>query len=479
MAKLTKFKEQKVEFPTHYLIENTTRGNNNIKSIVPEFGVIKEQGTLETAEVYNGLQLGNVHTLYATKTTALSIDYYTADIDGLNEFGLNNDLKIYLIADSTNENDSPKLRLNGVDYALLKEYDGELKNVFAKDIKPHRANILHYNGSQFIVSNIIVTATEEKQGVAKLYSNMEAETDIEKVKETIEKNTGNQKEYIEERMTTQEYERRVGQGETFEGEPRYGGDVDPGMVTVRKATGETVWTKLIKALDHSKILTVRGLIKFLSKLLKPAGENDYGLTTNNNIKNLINVHAPRPDLSPFIRYDKSFIHKGNNIAPGQDYFVRCNENSAFTPHIIDMYAGDNIANYTGSFHTNKGRAYYKVPQRAGGGWCEIMDNYDMTARDQRMNNMDADRTNLWNKANDTYNRTTDLYWRSDNDTVRDVRLVGFIELVRHNYGAVERGGYIVTGIKTQPSNQDFWVQMRALQVRRGGGGQNWYNTPFG
>ena len=103
----------------------------------------------------------------------------------------------------------------------------------------------------------------------------------------------------------------------------------------------------------------------------------------------------------------------------------------------------------------------------------------MVTRDIRMNSMDADRQNLWAKANDAYNRTTDLYWRSDNDTVRDIRLVGYLELVRHNYGAVERGGYVVTGIKTQPSNQDFWVQMRAFQVRRGGNGNNWYNVPFG
>lgn len=462
MAKLTKFKEQKVEFPTHYLIENTTRGNNNIKSIVPEFGVIKEQGTLETSEVYNGLQLGNVHTLYATKTTALSIDYYTADIEGLNEFGLNNDLKIYLIADSTNENDSPKLRLNGVDYALLKEYDGELKNVFAKDIKPHRANILHYNGSQFIVSNIIVTATEEKQGVAKLYSNMEAETDIEKVKETIEKNTGNQKEYIEERMTTQEYERRVGQGETFEGEPRYGGDVDPGMVTVRKATGETVWTKLIKSLDHSKILTAQGLVKFLSKLLKPAGEKDYGLINYETIKQV----SPKPDLSPyqlktnFWKYsDPSLKVVGTNSGNGHSY----------AGMEIEMFT--NTGEYMGSFHTNKGRAYYKVPNRAGGGWCEIMDNHDMMARDIRMNNMDADRQNLWAKSNDAWNKAHDAQL----NRVYEIRLAGFIELVRHNYGAVERGGYVVTGIKTQATNQDFWVQMRVLQFHRNG---QWLNAYF-
>lgn len=204
-----------------------------------------------------------------------------------------------------------------------------------------------------------------------------------------------------------------------------------------------------------------------------ATETEPGIITYAKIKEI----APKPDLSPYIRWDKGYRTKGeaNNevVLTSSGGGVT----QTWTGNHLHQHQYDGA--YTGSFHTNGGRAYYKVPNRASGGWCEIMDNHDMVARDIRMNNMDADRTNLWNKANDAYNRTTDLYWRSDNDTVREVRLVGFIELVRHNYGAVERGGYIVTGIKTQPSNQDFWVQMRALQTRRGGGGQNWYNTPFG
>lgn len=415
MAKLTKFKEQKVEFPTHYLIENTTRGNNNIKSIVPEFGVIKEQGTLETSEVYNGLQLGNVHTLYATKTTALSIDYYTADIEGLNEFGLNNDLKIYLIADSTNENDSPKLRLNGVDYALLKEYDGELKNVFAKDIKPHRANILHYNGSQFIVSNIIVTATEEKHGIAKLYSSTEAETDSDKLKEIVEKNTGNNEE-----------------------------------------SGKTKWAKLFETLDHTKILTVRGLVKFLSKLLKPAGEDDYGLINYKTIKQV----SPKPDLSPYLRYDQTLVHKGDNIGT-IDFIIRSSKSVTFTAHEIAMYSFGNPDVYWGSFHVNGGRAYYRVPSRNNGNWCEIMDNHDMAARD-------SDRADLRNKINDLYNR-------SDRDTVRNLRLVGYIQVEVQRNEMRERNGYVVTGGINDDRNYTLdFLQMRALQMWREG----WKNVPF-
>ena len=154
MAKLTKFKAQQVEFPTHYEVEETNRGNSKIKSIVPAFGNIRENGTPETEEIYDGLQLGNVHTLQANKTTNLNIDYYVCNLDGLNEFGVNNDLKLRINVDSRNTNSTTKLRLNNNDYTLLKEYNGNLKQIEAGDFKPNKTYELTYNGSQFIVINV-------------------------------------------------------------------------------------------------------------------------------------------------------------------------------------------------------------------------------------------------------------------------------------------------------------------------------------
>ena len=154
MAKLTKFKAQQVEFGTHYKIEETNRGDTKIKSITPAFGNIREPGTPETEEIYNGLQLGNVHTLQAIKSTNLNIDYYICNLDGLTEFGLNNDLKIRITVDNANTNTTTKLRLNNIDYTLLKEYNGNLKQIEAGDFKPNKTYELTYNGSQFIVINV-------------------------------------------------------------------------------------------------------------------------------------------------------------------------------------------------------------------------------------------------------------------------------------------------------------------------------------
>ena len=160
MAKLTKFKAQKVEFPTHYRIEETNRGDAKIKNITPAYGNINEAGTPETEIIYDGMQLGNVHTLHAVKTTSLGIDYYSCDLDGLNEFGLKNDLKIRLTVDSDNKNINPKLRLNNIDYTLLKEYNGTLKQIDIGDFKTNKSYDLVFNGTQFVVINIMEFGTE-------------------------------------------------------------------------------------------------------------------------------------------------------------------------------------------------------------------------------------------------------------------------------------------------------------------------------
>nr|DAP31839.1 MAG TPA: hypothetical protein [Caudoviricetes sp.] len=161
MAKLTKFKAQQVEFPTHYKVEDTNRGDTKIKNIIPAFGTIRENGTPETEEIYNGLQLGNVHTLQANKTTNLNIDYYVCNLEGLTEFGVNNDLKLRINVDTKNTNATTKLKLNNIDYTLLKEYNGTLKQIEAGDFKPNKSYELAYNGNQFVIINITEYGTEE------------------------------------------------------------------------------------------------------------------------------------------------------------------------------------------------------------------------------------------------------------------------------------------------------------------------------
>ena len=54
----------------------------------------------------------------------------------------------------------------------------------------------------------------------------------------------------------------------------------------------------IKTLNNDEILTVKSLVKYLSKLLKPASENSFGLIDYQTIKQV----SPKPDLSPYIPF---------------------------------------------------------------------------------------------------------------------------------------------------------------------------------
>ena len=442
MAKLTKFKEHQVEYPSHYRVkEQTTRGDTEIKVITPEFGKIRVQGTAEKEEIYNGLQLGSVHTLHATKTTDLGIDYYVCELDGLDEFGLNKDLKIRLTVDSENENDNPKLRLNRNDYVLLKEFNEQIEIVGINDLKQNKTYELTYNGTQFVIINILNYATEQKNGIAKIYSETESESTAEKVKEVVKAGNGDTQEVVNERPT-----------------------------------GETVWSKLIKTLDHTKILSVRGLVKILSKFLKPATENEYGLVNFQTIKQV----SPKPDLSPYIPFSKGYRNSSNS-----DFVLRGNNTDCWVPRHLYMYLEN--GDYMGCFHVNGGRAYYKVPNRNGGNWCEIMDNHDMAARDNRMNAIDGNVNAARGRADDAWNRTQNLYDLRNQDNndkwqnyIRDIRLAGFMELPL--WGAntsTERGGYVVTGIRNHDANSVLgtgdYAQLRALQFFRNG---QWLNIGF-
>ena len=212
-----------------------------------------------------------------------------------------------------------------------------------------------------------------------------------------------------------------------------------------------------------------------------AEENKAGIITYAKIKEI----APKPDLTPYIKWDKGYRTKGeaNNevVLTSSGGGVT----QTWTGNHLHQHQHDGA--YTGSFHTNGGRAYYKVPNRAGGGWCEIMDNHDMTARDNRMNAIDGNVNAARGRADDAWNRTQHLYELRNNDNndkwqnyIRDIRLAGFIELPL--WGAntsTERGGYVVTGIRNHDNSSVLgtgdYAQLRALQFFRNG---QWLNTGF-
>ena len=415
MPIIKKFLRGVYEHSNLFKIRNpsVTVGDNEVKEITPFRGVIQTRGSVISSNDFNEMQKNGVYfveTEYSGNYGSGVDAYVIKNLESEQE--LFEGLKLKFVIPKTNNFDNPVVVFKNNNYSLKFNDNENLKSKSL--IKDNIVNLI-YTRNYFLIE-LITQASENTLGIAKLYSSTEAETDSDRVKEIIEKNTGNNEE-----------------------------------------SGKTKWTKLFETLDHTKILTVQGLVKFLSKLLKPAGEKDYGLINYETIKQV----SPKPDLSPyqlktnFWKYPDPRLKVVGTSDNGHSYIG------------IEIEMFNNAGDYTGSFHTNGGRAYYKVPNRAGGGWLEIMDHIDMTSRDNRMNLIDSNLNTVWNTLN--------------NDTVRDVRLVGLITpIIAHANQATERNGYVVTGLVN--GNNDHivdLVQMRALQVRRGGNGSNWYNVPFG
>lgn len=150
-----------------------------------------------------------------------------------------------------------------------------------------------------------------------------------------------------------------------------------------------------------------------------ASETRAGIITEARIRAI----APQPNLTPYVRYDQ-----GYRVTDNSTRFVRTNGIDTWTSLLIDMF--DAAGNYTGSYHTNGGRAYYKVPNRNGGNWNEIMDQWD--------------RDYLQNQINNLNNRMSN----AELDMVRDIRLAGYRSEVvwERNEGGTELQGYVVTSI---------------------------------
>ena len=217
----------------------------------------------------------------------------------------------------------------------------------------------------------------------------------------------------------------------------------------------------IKTLNNDEILTEKSLVKYLSKLLKPATENTFGLIDYQTIKQV----SPKPDLTPYVPFSKGYRVKDNTTE-----FVRSNGVDLWSARHHYMY--DEAGNYMGAYHLNGGRAYYKVPNRNGGNWCEIMDNHDMAVRDNRMNDMDADRRNLWGRAHNAWDKAND----AQVNRIYEIRLAGYITLPFKQI-PTERNGYVVTGIWNDDNDIDDrdFIQMRILQFHRNG---QWLNAYF-
>ena len=86
--------------------------------------------------------------------------------------------------------------------------------------------------------------------------------------------------------------------------------------------------------------------------------------------------------------------------------------------------------------------------------------------------MDADRGNLWGRANNAWDKAND----AQVNRIYEIRLAGYITLPFKQI-PTERNGYVVTGIWNDDNDIDDrdFIQMRILQFHRNG---QWLNAYF-
>lgn len=417
MPIIKKFLRGVYEHSNLFKIRNpsVTVGDNEVKEITPFRGVIQTRGSVISSDDFNEMQKNGVYfveTEYSENYGSGVDAYVIKNLESEQE--LFEGLKLKFVIPKTNNFDNPVVVFKNNNYSLKFNDNENLKSKSL--IKDNIVNLI-YTRNYFLIE-LITQASENTLGIAKLYSSTEAETDSDRVKEIIEKNTGNNEE----------------------------------------SPGKTKWTKLFDTLDHTKILTVQGLVKFLSKLLKPAGEDDYGLINYKTIKQV----SPKPDLSPYIPFDKGYRNNNRN-----DWVIRGNNIDFWTPRHHYMY--DENGKYMGAYHLNGSGAFYKAPQRNNDAWNRLMDEHDMIIRDNRMNGIDADRVDLRGHINR-------LWTARDTDTVLNIRLAGYIQAEVQRNEMRERNGYVVTGGINDDRNFTLdYLQFRALQMYRAG---NWVNVPF-
>lgn len=142
-------------------------------------------GTTLNAQIMNNMQKGLVHNLNSNLLQNIRESIYQTTLDGLDEFEIFDGLKLRLTVDAPNTNAGVKLRLNNVDYTILKEKNGQLGQIEVGDFKANKTYELTYNGSQFIVINLINTASETEAGLITLA----------KIKETVRENAPSLESY--------------------------------------------------------------------------------------------------------------------------------------------------------------------------------------------------------------------------------------------------------------------------------------------
>jgi microcystin-dependent protein len=113
---IKKFQDLQVEHPQRYEVTDNA-GTENLKTIKFSPGKVYQEGTKETAVIFNNIQKNGLYTVIGTRVIEGTEEIYDVELEGLEEFGIF-DINLQLVANAKNTTNSPKLRILSEKYSF-------------------------------------------------------------------------------------------------------------------------------------------------------------------------------------------------------------------------------------------------------------------------------------------------------------------------------------------------------------------------
>ena len=113
---IKKFQDLQVEHPQRYEVTDNA-GPENLKTIKFSPGKVYQEGTKETAVIFNNIQKNGLYTVIGTRVIEGTEEIYDVELEGLEEFGIF-DINLQLVANAKNTTNSPKLRILSEKYSF-------------------------------------------------------------------------------------------------------------------------------------------------------------------------------------------------------------------------------------------------------------------------------------------------------------------------------------------------------------------------
>ena len=117
-------------------------------------------GTTLKAQIMNDLQKGLVHTLNATRTAGTNKDIYEVVLNGIEEFGVFDGLKLLIRINGENRYDDVFLKLGGVEYPIYRIKENSVEKLNKGTLKEKREYLLNYSNNSFVLSGDALYGTE-------------------------------------------------------------------------------------------------------------------------------------------------------------------------------------------------------------------------------------------------------------------------------------------------------------------------------